>query len=90
MAETAEENILKLYPNPAATLLNVEFNSTTAGSITMYLLDMTGRLQKLSETKAAEGENAFNLDVENLPDGLYLFVIVQGDYREMKKIVINK
>jgi len=54
------------------------------------MLDMTGRLLKLVETRAAEGENLFNISLENLPDGLYLFVIVQGDYRELKKIVINR
>ncbi|HPT14775.1 MAG TPA: T9SS type A sorting domain-containing protein [Bacteroidales bacterium] len=88
--ETAEESILKLYPNPASNLLNVEFNSTTEGTVTMRLLDMTGRLLKLAETKVAEGENTFTLNLENLPDGMYLFVIVQGEYREMKKIIVNR
>jgi len=88
--EMAEENILKLYPNPASNLLNVEFNSPAEGAVTMHMLDMTGRLQKQVEMRAAVGENLFNISLENLPDGLYLFVIVQGDYREMKKIVINR
>jgi len=58
--------------------------------VTMHMLDMTGRLQKQVEMRAAVGENLFNISLENLPDGLYLFVIVQGDYRELKKIIVNK
>lgn len=88
--EVAEETALKLYPNPASTLLNVEFNSLTEGAVTMRMLDMTGRLQKLVETWAAEGENTFTISLENLPNGLYLFEIVQGDYRELKKVIIRK
>lgn len=88
--EIEEETALKLYPNPAATLLNIEFNSPAEGAVTMRMLDMTGRMLKLTETRAAEGENTFTISLENLPDGMYLFVIVQGEYREMRKIVINR
>jgi hypothetical protein len=88
--EVADETALKLYPNPASTLLNVEFNSLIEGAVTMRLLDMTGRLQWQFETKAVQGDNNFTISHENLPNGLYLFGIAQGDYREMKKVVINR
>ncbi|NTW23460.1 MAG: T9SS type A sorting domain-containing protein [Lentimicrobium sp.] len=88
--EVAAETALKLYPNPAATALNIEFNSNADGFVTMRLFDTTGRQQKRLETRVSEGDNAFVIGLENLPDGLYLFEIVQGVNREIKKVVIHK
>lgn len=43
-SETLTKNNLKIYPNPANTVLNIELNSNMTGKSDIQILDMTGRV----------------------------------------------
>lgn len=58
---------VKLYPNPALTILNVEVNAASQKHLMAQIYDQTGRLLK-SKTLH---KNLNVLDVQNLEQGIY-------------------
>lgn len=76
-AETAFQKKADVYPNPSSGTfhLNLEKNS----KITLY--DQSGKLMKTAE--AVKGEN--NIDISELPDGIYLLRSESASYKIIKK-----
>jgi hypothetical protein len=59
---------MKVYPNPATELINVEINSGVSGNVSVDVINLMG--QKL--TSAAVNNNTATLSVAQLPAGVYL------------------
>ncbi len=59
---------IKVYPNPASNMINVDVNTTAAGSIEVEVLNMLG--QKVSTTLATD--HKAQISVASLPAGCYL------------------
>ena len=78
----AEENHLseiKVYPNPAQTLLNIESNSVE--DLSWTLLNTNGQI-------VAKGTDRL-LDVAHLPRGLYIIQLEQGSAVSHQKIILQ-
>lgn len=82
------ETALRLYPNPAVNQLNIDYISAGSSVTVVCIYDMTGRLLKKTEFAPATGENSFTVDIENLPGGICFFELVQGEFRDLRKMVI--
>ena len=63
------KNLVRLYPNPTAGMLNVESKKTMRKPLRTQLYDIAGRLVK--ETTAYQ--NNFSVDISALPGGIYTF-----------------
>ncbi|MBX3101406.1 MAG: T9SS type A sorting domain-containing protein [Bacteroidetes bacterium] len=64
------------YPNPAITYTNIGFDMAQAGTASIKVLDVQGRVVKyIPEIKASQGRNDFNLDVTSLDCGNYTYVL---------------
>ena len=88
MTFVKEENVtqnsrLGLYPNPSKNTVNIgELEAEVCEEIMIF--DMTGRLMK-------HFTNDVNLDVSDLPTGLYMMRVVTGEgKRYTEKIMISK
>jgi len=79
IAET-ENNFVSVYPNPAHELVNV----TVEEKAEVIIINSIG--QKVGEVNLDAGEN--KIDVANLPEGIYFFIISQNF--SVEKIVILK
>lgn len=66
-----------VYPNPVSDILYVSSNAT---AFTMRLYDLTGRLVR-------EVEAANQLSVQELPKGVYLLELKNGERAKMVKII---
>ena len=80
--ELTEEGV-SIYPNPAQDFINVEFSSTQ--NRTLQLLDFHGRTMWNTETEFSH----LNIDVSDLPIGMYHLRIVSGGEIINKRIVKN-
>jgi hypothetical protein len=75
--ETAVEEIKtitgsKLYPNPAAEEVFVEFNADKATEIELTVVDMMGRIVATPGSQSlTEGHNKISIDVADLVGGSY-------------------
>jgi hypothetical protein len=65
-----EKNLVKIYPNPFQSILNIEFNGTSALKKIINIYDVNG---KLLLTKSTEGNT--QIDVKQLTAGTYLIKI---------------
>ncbi len=72
-----EENItnsVKIFPNPSKEYVIMEFeNSIEIKNQTLYAVDITGR--RLNITFKQLNANKYKIDLSNLPEGVYYFVI---------------
>lgn len=72
-----EENFLKIYPNPASSMVNLEFDSQALNEISLY--DVTGKLI----LKTSHLGNKYALNTQDLSKGCYT-IIIKSDNRETR------
>jgi hypothetical protein len=72
------EGAISVYPNPAARILNINWNSNTTGIAHVVITDMTGRavFRSAADISAAAGKTT--IDLGDLKSGVY-FVAVKSD-----------
>jgi hypothetical protein len=63
---------LVLYPNPAGSLVNIDYWSDSKGEAQVSITDGVGRSVKHVATPLEQGKNTFSLDISQLPTGFYL------------------
>ena len=66
------KSIMLVYPNPAVNNAIVVFNAEKAGSYSIQVTDLSGKLLQTIKGAATEGENKVNLSVGNYARGTYL------------------
>ncbi len=83
---TIESNLIKVYPNPTSSKLNIEFKETFSGTI--FLTDITGKLL-FSKRVDSIWNDLFNFDY--ISDGIYLlnFSDNHNSNRFTSKIIIQ-
>jgi hypothetical protein len=79
---------IKVYPNPAKHLLNLEWDSPIESPQTIQVLDLNGRLLQQKETSI--GNSLLQLNTTNIPVGFYILRISDnaGNIITNKKILI--
>ena len=78
---------LRVFPNPASDLLLVQLDAPLGGEAILSLRNLTG---KECHKRFLRGERTIQLEVEDLPSGLYLLEYRAGDIRISKKIMIRR
>ncbi len=84
------ENQFAIFPNPASDILNVEFlsNEKTSGQISV--LDLLGKAV-FSKNIEFEEEAIFQVPVQNLPAGGYVFIFKNGNGKvQAERFLVEK
>lgn len=77
-----EENSLTdavLFPNPADQSAELRFEALESGMVNVTVLDMNGRAVNTVSQDVSSGVQSINLDVAELPAGLYMVKVQQND-----------
>ena len=69
--------ISRLYPNPTAGYVTLELSVEATDKTMIRVIKATGQL--ILERQAQSGECLHELDVSNLPTGLYFLQVFNGD-----------
>lgn len=77
---------LKVFPNPAKNLLNVDLPEDGFSELMIY--DIAGKVQLTSPIEITNS-NLLHVDVSNLPPGIFYLSIVGRDKSKTQKIVIK-
>jgi phosphatidylserine/phosphatidylglycerophosphate/cardiolipin synthase-like enzyme len=86
----AEVTDFRMFPNPANDLLNLEFNAPAGINNRIQITDISGRLVLDYTYGTPAGMNNLQLDVRNLPNGVYVLGI-SGQWGGMtKKLVVAR
>ncbi|MFV5690510.1 reprolysin-like metallopeptidase [Flavobacterium sp. LT1R49] len=81
-------NNLVFYPNPNKGNFNLKFTSDSTSTIKVLVHDLLGR--KIFEKEYGIQQNFNeNIQLKNVQSGLYLLTVIDGDKKEVRKIVIE-
>ena len=91
MCEEFKEQLFTFpaYPNPAVDVLSVEWISEKTGSVTMSILETTGKRVFSRITDTVEGLNTQRISLMGLRDGLYFLIIDDGSTRSVQRIAVQ-
>ena len=80
-----------VYPNPTQGVLNINFElANSAASTQIKLVDIKGRtVKQIAEDFVGRGFNRAQVDITNLPTGIYFLTIQSGDSVITKRVVKN-
>lgn len=80
------------YPNPVRETLNIVFNLDKKSTVSVEILDITGRTVALlaQNQPMSEGKQSLQWNVSDKPDGLYFYKIVAGGKSGTGKVMLSK
>lgn len=81
------ENYLEVYPQPAGDAANVQYVANVSAGIQYGLYDMRGVRVMQGEVQATAGSNNFRLQLANLPSGVYVFTMTDGNTTVRKRFL---
>jgi hypothetical protein len=82
------KNQLSVWPNPVFQLANVTINAINSSSFSLKLYDVKGSLILMRQGTLLAGKNTMNIEVNNLPSGIYNLVAEWGaTIRKTKQLV---
>jgi hypothetical protein len=84
------EKELKIYPNPATSLVKISFESMSSAPVTVQLTDMTGRVCFSDIYQGKTGLVEIPVPLSDLPPGVYLVRVNQGDGMMFSNRVIKR
>ncbi|MBL7813009.1 MAG: fibronectin type III domain-containing protein [Bacteroidetes bacterium] len=89
LQKQAEELPLRLFPNPAANLLQVRYTVTSEVPFAeIRVLDLQGRAVLGSRVLPQTGDNALSLDISTLEPGVYyLQLLLPGESRSSSFVI---
>ena len=80
---------LKLYPNPVTENANIELDISKKGSVTIQVMDVSGRLVGSMETEVNEGFNKLMMNLSHLNTGTYIIKAVSGNQVFTGKFIVK-
>ncbi len=81
---------LSIIPNPLSNEATILFNSTQTGKITETITSIIGSEVYRNELQLALGENKHVIHKGNLPAGVYIYSLIDGQAVYSKKLVISE
>lgn len=76
-----------IYPNPTDAMVTINLNSSSSAAVVVRLYDMMGMSVRILSKKLIPGDNKMELDMKNLPAGVYNAVILVDGQSINQKIV---
>lgn len=79
----------RVFPNPAESQLNVEFETSNSGNALIEVRNVSGKLVRRKQAKLENGFNQISLSIDEARKGLYLITVRQHDKRFSKKVLVK-
>jgi hypothetical protein len=77
------------FPNPAFNLLNVGLPQAVAGTYTIEIIDMNGRIFLRDDIRLEPGSNQLNIDISKIPVGTYVIRLPEMLNQPSMKFIKN-
>ena len=82
--------IKETYPNPANSQVFINVTNPEAANIGVQVFDMLGQLVLSSVEEINAGENLIQLNIANIPEGIYYYTIRKGNLALTQKLIISR
>lgn len=85
-----KESSLKVYPNPASSITNLDYNLPKASKVTLQVYDMNGRLlSSLDKGNQSSGQHSIQMNVQNMKSGVYMIRIITNNSTNTAKLIVR-
>lgn len=79
-----------VYPNPSKGDFTVSFDATVDENVTLNIVDYTGKIVYTSDLRSVTGENALQLNLSDLSEGIYIMELSgENDFKAKTKIQVS-
>ena len=79
-----------VFPNPTSSIANISINATSLSVGNMRILNLLGiEMKKVENVELNVGENIINVDISNLPSGVYIYSIETSTGNTTGRLVIR-
>jgi hypothetical protein len=86
-----EAEPVKMYPNPAANVLHIEFNTATKSNVEISIAsEANGRTMMVNEIITEKGVSKHEVNLSAMPNGIYLVRIQGKGVNSTQRIQIKK
>jgi len=79
-----------LYPNPAQTSFELNFDYKSSEEVKITIFDIVGKEALTLTRRAQSGNNSFTVPVESLREGTYIVRLEGMNLSATKRLVVNK
>ncbi|MEE9439578.1 MAG: T9SS type A sorting domain-containing protein [Saprospiraceae bacterium] len=80
-------NNLIVTPNPATNAVTMQSVATQKGNASISIVDFTGKVMMEKAVELTLGANSIDVDISELPVGMYLFTLNYANGTEVQKII---
>ncbi len=81
---------LRVYPNPVTEILTLDFTTTTAGPLTVTLVNPAGqRVRSFAEPALPTGQHNRTLTVRGLPAGRYVLTLRAASGQQSRVVLVR-
>ncbi len=79
-------NTLRLFPNPASSIQELVLNTPIPQNLVISLHEVSGKkIQDIFSGLSVQGKQSFEVDLSQLPPGLYVYhVLMENEIRSLK------
>jgi uncharacterized repeat protein (TIGR01451 family) len=88
-SEPLPAEAVKVFPNPASSLLNVALDLEGSGAVNIDILSMDGRLMQSKRVDLDGVAQLIPFNVSQLPAGMYLVKVQAGSRASVEKVVLR-
>jgi len=85
----SSESWVRVAPNPAQDNLNLSYNTAEKGQGLIQVFDAQGKLAFEKVMTFNKGLNNFNLNLNELENGIYIVEVLKGDSRESVRVLMQ-
>lgn len=83
-------NVMDVYPNPVADVINTSFDLTRDSEIAIRVLNLSGQtVYSIPSTFYGTGSHEIKMDASGLAKGMYLVEIQSEGFKSNRKIVVQ-
>jgi len=80
---------LKLYPNPANSLVNLSFNLTDKAPVTVNVYNTLGEIVYTENKGEMVGAQVVSINTENFSNGVYMVELVAGETKTVSRMNVS-
>jgi len=78
------------FPNPTSGNTIIKYSVPSSGEIRFVLVNYLGQMMLSKAENVMAGEHQIEINVNDLPSGLYFYFVEFDGYRLVKKMIVNK
>jgi hypothetical protein len=89
IADVTNDNNLSIYPNPANSSVNMNFNLVDRSEVTVNVYNTLGEVVYTEYKGSMVGQNIVTINTENFSNGMYMVELVAGDTKTVTRMNVS-